>query len=111
MTHTPRFKQTYVDFVVEEHLPYPLNEKGTWYYVQLEKRNINTMDLLKQIMKQFGLSRKHIGIAGLKDKHALAKQRFCFHGNDIKKIGEKNFLQELSRISTIIATGSSESPL
>lgn len=111
MTHTPRFKQTYIDFVVEEHLPYSLTKKGTRFYVQLEKKNTNTMDLLKRIMKEFGFSRKHIGIAGLKDKHALAKQRFCFHGNDIKKIGEKSFLYDLGKISSVITTGYSHVPL
>ncbi len=111
MTHEPKFKQTFVDFVVEEHLPYPLAKRGTRYYVQMEKRNMNTMDMVKQIMKTFALTRKKIGIAGLKDKHALAKQRVCFHGNDVKKIGEKLFLNWLNTIARVTATWSSEVPL
>lgn len=111
MTTTPKFKQTFVDFVVEEHLPYPLAKRGTWYYVQLEKRNMNTMDMVKAIMKTFSLTRKKIGIAWLKDKHALATQRLCFHSNDIKKIWEQKFLHELGSIARVMATGASEIPL
>ena len=69
------------------------------------------MDMVKAIMKTFALTRKKIGIAGLKDKHALAKQRVCFHGNDVKKIGEKLFLNGLNTIAKVIDTGSSEVPL
>lgn len=113
MTHAPlpKFKQTFVDFVVEEHLPYPLAKHGTWFYVQLEKRNMNTMDMVKKIMKAFWLTRKKIGIAGLKDKHALATQRVCFHSNDIKKIGEKKFLETISTIAKPVTTGYSQTPL
>ena len=104
MTYEPKFKQSFVDFVVEEHLPYPLAKRGMRYYVQLEKRNMNTMDMVKQIMKTFSLTRKKIGIAGLKDKHALAKQRVCFHSNDVKKIGEKLFLNGLNTIVKVMDT-------
>lgn len=111
MTYQPKFKQTYIDFIVEEHLPYPLAKRGTWYYVQLEKRNMNTMDMVKQIMKTFSLTRKKIWIAWLKDKHALATQWACFHSNDIKKIGEKLFLNGLGTIARVITIWYSEIPL
>lgn len=107
----PRFKQSYVDFVVEEQLPYPLAKKGTRYYVQIEKRNMNTMDLVKKIMKQCNLTRKKIGIAGLKDKHALTRQRLCFHSNDVKKKGERAFLSDIDALCPVIQTGFSDIPL
>lgn len=97
----PQFKQTYVDFVVEELLPYPLHKHGTRCYVQIEKRNMNTMDLVKKIMQKLNFRRKQLGIAGLKDKHALAKQWICFHNNDIKKYGQKAFLNDLESLTTI----------
>lgn len=111
MTYQPSFKQTFVDFVVEEHLPYPLAKRGTRYYVKLEKRNMNTMDMVKKIMKTFSLTRKKIGIWWLKDKHALATQRVCFHSNDVKKIGEQLFLNWLGTIARVITTWFSEIPL
>ena len=84
------FKNRYVDFVVEENLQYKIEKtnspKTPRFYVKIEKRNTNTMDVVKAIMKQTSLGRKKIGIAGLKDKHALARQWMCFHTNDVAKI-------------------------
>ena len=61
------FKNRYVDFVVEENLTYALSKEhkddSPRLYVKVEKTNINTMDLLKQVMKRFSLTRKKIGIA------------------------------------------------
>ena len=103
------FKNRYVDFVVEENLTYALskqaNDDAPWLYVKVEKTNINTMDLLKQIMKKFGLPRKKIGIAWLKDKHALARQRFCFHTGDVAKIGDVQFIKSLQEITKVIDFG------
>lgn len=103
------FKNRYVDFVVEENLMYALSkehkEDSPWLYVKVEKTNINTMDLLKQVMKKFWLPRKKIGIAWLKDKHALARQRFCFHTGDVAKIGEGQFIKSLQEITKVIDYG------
>lgn len=103
------FKNRYVDFVVEENLTYSLSKEHKndtpWLYVKVEKTNINTMDLLKQVMKKFSLPRKKIGIAWLKDKHALARQRFCFHTWDITKIGEHQFIKSLQEITKVIDYG------
>ena len=106
------FKNRYVDFVVEENLTYALSKEQKddypWLYVKVEKTNINTMDLLKQVMKNFWLPRKKIGIAWLKDKHALARQRFCFHTGDIAKIGDVQFIKSLQEITKVIDFGFSK---
>lgn len=109
------FKNRYVDFVVEENLMYSLAKdhkpETPWLYVKIEKTNINTMDLLKQVMKKFRLPRKKIGIAWLKDKHALARQRLCFHTGDVAKIGENQFITSLREITKVIDYGFSAQPL
>ena len=61
--HQPKFKQSFVDFIVEEKLPFILAKEGPRCYIQIEKRNLNTMDLVKQIMQMTKLPRKKIGIA------------------------------------------------
>lgn len=103
------FKNRYVDFVVEENLSFALSKehKDTtpWLYVKIEKRNLNTMDVVKQVMKKFWLPRKKIGIAWLKDKHALARQRLCFHSSDVAKIGDQTFLKSLQEITKVIDFG------
>lgn len=109
------FKNRYVDFVVEENLTYALNKEQKQdtprLYVKVEKTNINTMDLLKQVMKKFGLPRKKIGIAWLKDKHALARQRLCFHTGDVAKIGDHQFIKSLQEITKVIDYGFSKNAL
>ena len=69
------------------------------------------MDLLKEVMKRTSLPRKKIGIAGLKDKHALARQWLCFHTSDVAKIGDKNFLQILQEITKVVDFGFAKEPL
>ncbi len=106
------FKNRYVDFVVEENLTYALSKEhkddSPRLYVKVEKTNINTMDLLKQVMKKFSLPRKKIGIAWLKDKHALARQRFCFHTGDVAKIGDAQFIKSLQEVTKVIDYGFSK---
>jgi tRNA pseudouridine13 synthase len=76
-THDVGFKERIVDFVVEEKIPYKLKPHGTWLHVQIEKRNMNTADMVRDVAKILGLKPKQIGIAGLKDKYAIAIQRLC----------------------------------
>lgn len=109
------FKNRYVDFVVEENLPYGLSKEHLattpWLYVKIEKRNMNTMDLVKAVMKNTWLPRKKVGIAGLKDKHALARQWLCFHSSDVAKIGDKKFLQVIQQITKVVDFGFAKDPL
>ncbi len=62
-------------------------------------------------MGAFNLPRKKIGIAWLKDKHALARQWICFHSNDIAKFGEQQFLRKLQEIVKVIDYGFGATPL
>ncbi len=103
--HQPKFKQSFVDFIVEEKLPFVLAKEGPRCYIQIEKRNLNTMDLVKQIMQMTKLPRKKIGIAWLKDKHALARQWICIHTNDIIKIGDQKFMKDFQAITKVISYG------
>lgn len=109
------FKNRYVDFVVEENLSFSLSKdhkkETPWLYVKIEKKNLNTMDVVKQVMSKFKLPRKKIGIAWLKDKHALARQRLCFHSNDVAKIGDNQFLKSLQEVTKVVDYGFSSNPL
>lgn len=109
------FKNRYVDFVVEEILPFDLSKEPSKesprVYIQIEKQNRTTMSLVKQVMKTLKLSRKKIGIAWLKDKHALTRQYLCFHYQDITSYGEKKFLQDLQAIIKVVAIGFAPEPL
>lgn len=68
-----RIRETPEDFAVEE-LPLYLPEgSGSHAYAFVEKRGLTTRDLVLALMKQ-GLKEGEIGVAGLKDKHAVTKQ-------------------------------------
>lgn len=61
------------DFRVEE-LPLYLPEgSGSHAYARVEKRELTTRDLVLALMRQ-GLKESEIGVAGLKDKHAVTQQ-------------------------------------
>lgn len=62
------------DFVVEELLSLPRSRNGGFGLYLLEKRNLDTREALKIISKAGDIPYRSIGYAGLKDKHALARQ-------------------------------------
>ena len=51
------FKQKSQDFIVEEKLPFKLEGKGDAFFVYFEKRNLNTMDVVKHLCKELEISR------------------------------------------------------
>lgn len=70
-----KLKQLSADFVVEEVPNYPVvsqREEHTVY--MMEKQEIDTFDAVRRIAKKLRISLFEIGYAGLKDKHALARQ-------------------------------------
>lgn len=68
------------DFIVDEVPAYEPMGTGEHVYVRVEKRNIATLELIKQIAQQLHISRRDIGSAGLKDAHAVARQTLSVHG-------------------------------
>jgi len=91
-----RFKMRAEDFVVEEILWFVPDGKLEFLYILFEKREKNTMDVLDFLMKSFGLKREQIGIAGLKDKMWITRQRLCIGLQTLEKVwGQELFLRKL----------------
>ena len=69
-------KETPEDFKVTEIACFSENELkgGEYTYCLLEKRNIGTIDAVKQIADRLGIPVKNIGFAGNKDKKAVTSQ-------------------------------------
>ncbi len=68
-----RVRDTPDDFSVEE-LPLYLPEgSGSHAYAWVEKRGLTTRDLVLVLVRQ-GLKESEVGVAGLKDKHAVTRQ-------------------------------------
>lgn len=99
------FKQKSQDFIVTEELPFVLAEKGDVFFVFFEKRNLNTMDVVNHICSSCNIPRLALGIAGLKDKKAITRQRICIYKSALKKIrGEKIFLESIWEVATVLKT-------
>lgn len=96
------FKQKSQDFIVEEQLPFELSWHWDAFYVYIEKRNKNTADILQHLCSKFKISRKTIGIAGLKDKKAIARQWISIYKRALGQLGgEKVWVEALKEVCTI----------
>jgi len=76
------------DFVVKEIITLK-KSNGKYLYIEVEKRNLNTLDVVKIIADSLRMPRKHIGYAGYKDKNAVTTQYFSLLNvkkEDVKKI-------------------------
>jgi len=67
------------DFRVEEILPFALSGVGEHLYLQIQKKQLNTQDLLQHISRCWHVPQKLISVAGLKDKQAVTTQWVSVH--------------------------------
>ena len=61
------------DFVVSEIPRFPPSGAGEFAFAYVEKRGLNTHDLVAALRDQ-GVPYNDVGVAGLKDKHAVTRQ-------------------------------------
>ncbi len=69
-----RFKATPEDFRVFEQLNIDFSGEGEHLYLHVEKTDRNTADLIKGLSRCYGVPKKDIGTAGMKDKQAVTSQ-------------------------------------
>ena len=106
------FKQKSQDFHVYEELPFVLSGKGEALYVYIEKRNLTTQDVIDHLRNRLKISRMSLGIAGLKDKKAIARQRISIYDRALKQAGGENvFVDALAEITRIIKVDRHDFPL
>ncbi|MBC7990259.1 MAG: tRNA pseudouridine(13) synthase TruD [Luteimonas sp.] len=67
------------DFVVEEIDGFAPSGSGEHLLLTIEKRGMTTAFATKRIAQWAGVPELAIGYAGLKDRHALTRQRFSVH--------------------------------
>ena len=72
----PRIRSQPEDFFVEEIPLYPPLGHGPHTHLLVEKRRLNTDDVVKALARALGLPRREIGYAGRKDRFAVARQWF-----------------------------------
>lgn len=106
------FKQKSKDFIVEEILPFELDWKWDALFVFFEKSNLNTIDVINHLCKKFNISRKTLGIAWLKDKKAITRQRISIYDSALKRLGgKKKFLDTLWEIVKILKISRHHKPI
>ena len=67
------------DFVVEEIPGFEPSGTGEHLLLDVEKRGMNTVFAAKRIAEWAGVKEMAVGYAGLKDRHAVTRQRFTVH--------------------------------
>lgn len=74
-----RIRSVPEDFQVEELPGFEPSGSGEHLMLTIEKRGMNTAFAAKRIAAWAGVGELAIGYAGLKDRHALTRQRFSVH--------------------------------
>lgn len=69
-----RLKERPEDFLVDEIPLYTPCGEGEHIYLTLQKRLLSTYEMVAVVASHFGVRRKDVGYAGLKDKHAVTRQ-------------------------------------
>ena len=73
------FKASADDFKVDEILGFELSGEGEHQFLRIEKRGLNTEELVKRLAICVGKPAKSISYAGLKDRQALTTQWLSVH--------------------------------
>lgn len=74
-----KFRSVPQDFIVEEIDGFEASGSGEHLLLTIEKRGMNTMFAARQIAAWAGVAEVAIGYAGLKDRHAVTRQRISVH--------------------------------
>ncbi|MBD9469521.1 tRNA pseudouridine(13) synthase TruD [Pseudoxanthomonas sp. PXM01] len=74
-----RIRSVPEDFVVEELPGFEPSGEGEHLLLTVEKRGMNTAFAAKRIAAWAGITEMGVGYAGLKDRHAVTRQRFSVH--------------------------------
>jgi len=67
-------KQQPEDFEVEEIPAYESSGQGAHLFLWVEKRSMGAEYFVRQVAKRLGVSQGDVGMAGLKDRHAVTRQ-------------------------------------
>ncbi|HBI22403.1 MAG TPA: tRNA pseudouridine(13) synthase TruD [Legionella sp.] len=76
---TAVFKAAPDDFMVDEVLGFALSGVGEHQFLRIEKKGLNTHELVLRLAQCLGKPVKHISYAGLKDRQALTTQWLSVH--------------------------------
>jgi tRNA pseudouridine13 synthase len=99
---TAVIRQTPGDFIVDEQLNFSPSGSGEHLLLQIEKCGQNTQYIARQLARLTGLRMRDISYAGLKDRHALTRQWFCFKWPIKQELAWQEWQIEDSRIVQVV---------
>lgn len=73
------FRAAPEDFIVEELPGFEPSGEGEHLLLTIEKRGMNTVHAARCLARWAGVPEHAVGYAGLKDRHAVTRQRFTVH--------------------------------
>lgn len=73
---TGKIKTLPADFIVEEQLPFQPEGVGEHVFLHIQKTGENTEYVARLLARIAGVRQRDIGVAGLKDRHAITTQWF-----------------------------------
>lgn len=98
------------DFVVEEIDGFPATGSGEHLLLTVEKCGLNTAFAARRIARWAGVADSAVSYAGLKDRHAVTRQRFSVHlpgreappvegleGDGLRVLGQERHARKLPR--------------
>ena len=105
-----RIRCSVEDFVVDEELSFEPTDDGEHVLIHVRKVNLTTQDVQKWLANCCGVSRQHIGYAGLKDKRSVATQWFSVYkpqvidlaqNRDIEILAQRRHVRKLRRTDVL----------
>ena len=95
-------RQQREDFEVEELPLYEACGSGEHVYATIEKRGLPTLELVRRVARELGVSQRAIGYAGLKDARAVTRQTLSFSGVDPARLeGLERWLEGLPSVTRV----------
>ncbi len=76
------------DFVVDELPRYPLSGEGEHRFLKVEKRGLNTQDVVVELARALGIRPGEVGVAGQKDRQAVTRQWMSVPWGDLDALPE-----------------------
>ncbi|KFL36867.1 tRNA pseudouridine(13) synthase TruD [Arenimonas donghaensis] len=73
------FRSQPEDFLVEELAGFEPAGQGEHLLLTIQKRGMNTVHAARRIAQWAGIPEMGVGYAGMKDRHAITRQRFSVH--------------------------------
>lgn len=73
------YRATPEDFVVEEVLGFAPEGEGEHLWLWIEKRELTTLEVARQLARACGVSERAVGYSGMKDRVAVTRQWLSVH--------------------------------